>query len=72
MREVFKDIKGFEGLYAVSNLGNVKRHTTEAKNGTGNYYRKEHLLNQRKNNKGYFSVDLYKNNVRHQYLVLNE
>ena len=34
MREIFKDIKGFEGLYAVSNLGNVKRHTTEAKNGT--------------------------------------
>ena len=69
MREIFKDIKGFEGLYAVSNLGNVKRHTTEAKNGTGNYYRKEHLLSQRKNNKGYFSVDLFKNNVRHQYLV---
>ena len=69
MREIFKDIKGFEGLYAVSNLGNVKRHTTEAKNGTGNYYRKEHLLKQRKNNKGYFSVDLYKNNVRHQCLV---
>ena len=69
MRVIFKDIKGFEGLYAVSNLGNVKRHTTEAKNGTGNYYRKEHLLKQRKNNKGYFSVDLYKNNVRHQCLV---
>jgi hypothetical protein len=69
MREIFKDIKGFEGLYAVSNLGNVKRHTTEAKNGTGNYYRKEHLLKQRKNNKGYFIVDLFKNNIRHQYLV---
>lgn len=69
MREIFKDIIGFEGLYAVSNLGNVKRHTTEAKSGTGNYYRKEHLLKQRKSNKGYFIVDLFKNNKRHQLLV---
>ena len=65
MREIFKDIKGFEGLYAVSNLGNVKRSTGEAKNGTANYYRKEHLLKQRKNNKGYFIVDLFKNSVMH-------
>ncbi len=69
MCEIFKDIKGFEGLYAVSNFGNVKRHTTESKNGTGNYYRKEHLLKQRKSNKGYFVVDLFKNNKRHQFLV---
>jgi hypothetical protein len=25
MEEVWKDIKGFEGLYMVSNIGNVKR-----------------------------------------------
>lgn len=69
MREIFKDVKGFEHLYAVSNLGTVKRKETKAQKGTGNYYRKEHLINQRKNNKGYFMVDLYKNNVRHQLLV---
>lgn len=25
MKEIWKDIKGYEGLYQVSNLGNVRR-----------------------------------------------
>jgi hypothetical protein len=29
MEEVWKDVKGFEGLYKVSNLGNVKRLISE-------------------------------------------
>lgn len=69
MREIWKDIKGYEGLYQVSNMGQVKRlHTAESK-GIGNYERKEHLLKQRQNNKGYMLVDLYKGNKREQVLV---
>lgn len=69
MREIWKDIKGFEGIYSVSNYGNVKRETTQRRNGTGNYARQEHILKQRINNKGYALVDLYKDNKRSQLLV---
>ena len=55
MREIWKPIKNFEGLYEVSNKGRIKKG--------------EKLKSLRKNNKGYLLVDLYKNNVRHQYLV---
>ena len=27
MREIFKDIKGYEGIYQISNLGRVKSFT---------------------------------------------
>lgn len=69
MREVWKPILGFENLYAVSNLGNVKRLSTELKKGTGNYARGEHLLSKRTNRNGYIAVDLYKENQRSQFFV---
>ena len=50
--EEWKDIKGYEGLYQVSNLGNVKslkRNTTH-----------ERILKQRKNRDGYLYVNLCK------------
>lgn len=43
MREIWKQIKGFEGLYSVSNYGNVRRDKTHNKAGTGNYARVENL-----------------------------
>ena len=49
MNEIWKDVKGFEGLYQVSNLGRVK-----------SLYRKEHILKGLKYN-GYVSVQLCKN-----------
>lgn len=55
MREIWKSIEGFEGLYEVSNSGKIKN--------------KDRILKQRKNNNGYFLVDLYKSGVRHQLLV---
>ena len=55
MREIWEEAIGFEGLYEISKSGKVKK--------------KDRLLRQRKNNKGYFLVDLYKNGIRHQLLV---
>lgn len=69
MREIWRPIKEFEDLYHISIFGDVKRIETISKNGTGNYRRKEHLLKQRINNKGYKMVDLYKENKRSQFLV---
>ena len=41
MNEIYKDIPGYEGLYQISNLGNVKslkRNKILAKNNNGNGY----------------------------------
>jgi hypothetical protein len=52
-KEIFKDIQGYEGLYQVSNLGNVKS-LGNCKN------RKERILKARKNKHGYYQIRLYK------------
>ena len=57
MKEVWKDIKDFEGLYQVSNLGRVRslpRNTTSGK-----------ILKPRKDIYGYVSVCLFKEGVRY-------
>lgn len=55
MKEVWKDIPGYEGLYQVSNLGRVKslpRNTTRGK-----------VLSLQNQQNGYFCVCLCKNGV---------
>ncbi len=49
MKEIWKDIEGYEGLYQISNLGNVK----SLKNNI--------ILKPSKNSKGYLQVFLWKN-----------
>ena len=51
MIEIFKDIKGYEGIYQISNLGQVKRRY---KNG------KEKILKLAKEKNGYLRAYLYK------------
>lgn len=60
--EIWKDIKGYEGKYQVSNMGNVK---------SLNYRRtgKEKILKLHKNNSGYFMVGLYKDDKYKSFLV---
>ncbi len=56
MKEEWKEIKGFEGLYEISNMGNVRslpRYTTKGK-----------ILKCHKNKSGYIYVCLSKNNKR--------
>lgn len=62
MKEVFKDIPGYEGKYQVSNLGRVKSLDY---NKTG----KERILKLRQNNSGYLYVILCKNGKLKNYLV---
>lgn len=62
--EIWKPIKGYEGCYEVSNLGNVKsleRKVESVRNGKpfiNTYYEK--LLRQAIDNKGYYRVKLQK------------
>ena len=51
MQEEWKDVIGYEGLYQVSNFGNVKTLK----------YGKEKILKPGKNSHGYLQVNLYKN-----------
>ena len=61
-REVWKDIKGYEKLYQVSNLGNIK--TLDY-----NHTKKEHLLKPILQQDGYYAVNLMKNGKRKRVRV---
>ena len=58
MKEIWKDIKGYEGLYQISNYGEVK--SLEKKAGFST--RKEKILKQHLDKDGYVKVYLCKNN----------
>ena len=45
MGEIWKDIPNYEGLYQVSNLGNVKSLNHIRKNGTNEYMQRGRKLN---------------------------
>lgn len=57
MIEEWKAIPGYEGLYEVSNKGNVRN------------VRRNTLLRLSKNNDGYIQVHLYKNGIRNKFQV---
>lgn len=57
MEEIWKDVKGYEGLYQVSNLGRVKSFNYM---DTG----KEKIIKNRIGGRGYYSIVLYKNGKR--------
>lgn len=50
-KEIWKDVEGYEGLYQVSNLGNIKSI----------YYSKNKILKPQKDSSGYMQVRLCKN-----------
>lgn len=67
MKEIWKDIKGYEGLYQVSNLGNVKALLKHRYNS--NALLKEHLLKPSKSKRNYLQVTLTKNNANKHLFV---
>ena len=57
MKEIWKSIKDYEGLYEISNLGRVR---SLPRKGT---YKDIHILKLGKNHKGYLQVKLSKDSV---------
>jgi hypothetical protein len=57
--EEFRDIKGYEGLYQISNLGRVKSL----------HFKKEVVLVKAIHRTGYFKINLSKDNKRKTRLV---
>lgn len=58
MEEIWKDIKGYEGLYQISNFGNVK----SLPKFRVKYHTGEIILKQQNSANGYKQINLYKNN----------
>lgn len=56
MKEVWRNIKGYEGLYQVSNLGRVRNVL-------------KNKIKYTRLNKGYVIIDLYKDGIRKTYQV---
>ena len=69
-KEIWKDIEGFEGLYQVSNMNNIKSLERTVWDNRG-YYRTVHerILKARKNNNDYLQVNLWKDGKAKKYLV---
>lgn len=68
MKEIWKDIKEYEGLYQISNLGNVKSLDHMRKNGTNEYMQKGKILKPQKSN-NYLFVKLSKEGKTKQFFV---
>lgn len=58
VKEIWKDIPGYEGYYQISNLGRVKSLPKKRNNNNGYYIQKEMILKNHLNNKGYQYVYL--------------
>lgn len=73
MKEIWKDIKGYEGLYQVSSLGHIKslERITIGKNRHGEFERivPERILEGFYNKKGYVRIGLLKNGKVKMYLA---
>jgi hypothetical protein len=55
MKEIWKDIKGFEGKYQISNIGRVKSIRISPKNKKGNL-----IMKTNKDSRGYNCIGLWK------------
>ena len=71
-KEVWKDIKGYEGLYQVSNLGRVKSlaHVTIQKNGS-KLSVKGRILKPNVRKEGYHRVGLYRGHSKPKWYFVH-
>jgi len=65
MKEIWKDIPDYVGLYQVSNLGKIKSF----RQGHKHHKQKEYLLNPTISSSGYYQVTLYSDKGRKKFLV---
>ena len=67
MKEIWKDIKGYEGLYQISNLGRVKRIEKYKNQFTS--WESNKILTNNIGTDGYYHIMLSKDNKKRMYLV---
>ena len=64
--ELWKDVPGYEGLYQISNFGNVK---SLERIDNSNHFHEEKILKQKIFRNGYWYVNLSKDGKHHNYHV---
>lgn len=70
LNEIWKDIPNFEGLYQVSNLGNIKALERRRNCNRGYGIIKEHIMKQTNSRSDYYRVPLTdKNHIKKYYSV---
>ena len=71
MKEIWKDIKNYEGMYQISNFGNVKTlsRIIYGKNGKITNKISEKILKPIKSKNNYLQVILYKNNKKKNFYI---
>ena len=69
MEEIWKDIKDYEDLYQVSNLGRVKSIRRKVNNNRGIMIRQEKILTPEITKHGYLRIKLFKNNKGKRILI---
>lgn len=63
--EIWKDITGYEGIYQINKLGNIKSLSRYVKGkGISNKLLKERILKPSLNSDGYFQLTMNKKNVK--------
>lgn len=65
MKELWKDVKDFEGLYKISNFGKVKRISMKLWNGTNYYSNLKEKFLKPQIEKGYYKLALSKDKKRY-------
>lgn len=69
MEEIWKDIKDYEGLYQISNLGRVKSLEKVTYHGSIVRRRPEMIMKQRLTKRGYLEIILCKNSIQRIFKV---
>lgn len=69
MKEIWKDIKGYEGYYQISNLGRVKGLKRKVNSSNGEREIKETILNFTDNGNGYKIIGLCRYDKRINFYI---
>lgn len=71
MKEIWKNINGYEGFYCVSNMGRVKSVKRLIRRNDGTIQKtRSHILRLHQTGNGYYQVQLSKNN-KSKYLLVH-
>lgn len=71
MKEFWTDVAGYEGLYQISNLGNIKSKDRYKRNGRGCMVLKGKILKPHPNSRGYLRVQLVDKNGAREYAFVH-